>query len=267
MNLDDAYRIATLLVGVGLSIKALETLALIPEYDKGGIFDYDIAGNDTLMLTRAAPVFARLYSRPGMTVLAVASVASFAVVALAPYQSPAYRVAVVAMVVANVAVYYRQAFGLDGADQMSFLVLVTIFFGSAITSDPDLQRVGAWFVALQLALSYLVSGVAKLISPEWRSGTAVIGILSTYTYGTRLTRRVLTTRRPLSRAICWAVIATEIALPFGLLFGEVGVVVALAVGLAMHLSIAVVMGLNDFVWGFAAAYPFFYWVGSQISIL
>lgn len=262
MDLDAVYRYTILLVGIGLTIKAFETIWLLPQYDRRGVFDYAIIGNDSLATTPLAPVFAKLYSKPGVLGLATLGVLAFLALAATSYGTPAYRIAASVLIVVNVAFYYRQAFGLDGADQMSFLILVTVFFCSIVTSDPKLREVGVWFIALQLALSYFVAGAAKLVSKEWRSGIAISGILSTYTYGTRFTRKLLTNSRVLCILICWGVIVTEMVIPFGLLLEPTGVAVALGVGLAMHVSIAIIMGLNDFVWGFAAAYPSFYYIAT-----
>lgn len=262
MNVDDVYRWTVLLAGVGVTIKALETMFLMPAYARRGILDYDVTGSDFLLVSRLSSALARMYSGRGVLVLSVLTVVSFAAVLAFEFGSAGYRWALLVLIVANVALYYRQAFGLDGADQMSFLVLLTVLLCWLLAPDEGVHRIGIWFIALQLALSYFVSGAAKLVSTEWRSGTAIPGILSTYTYGTRLTRRLFVRHRRLSLAVCWAVIVVELILPFGLVLGEQGALTLLAVGLGMHVSIAMIMGLNDFVWGFTAAYPAFYYLAS-----
>ena len=261
LDIDSVYRYTTLIVGIGLAIKALETLYLLSEYEKRGMLDYAITGNELFLTGRLSTLLGQLYSKPGVSVLSCLSLVSVLALFVVDYGSLAYRVAVLVLIAANVALYYRQAFGLDGADQMSLLILLTILLCSFGPDDVSIKQIGILFIALQLALSYLVSGCAKLISHEWRSGLAIAGILSTYTYGSNFTRKLVTRNKVVCVVGCWGVILTEIAIPFGLLLNDTGVIVALGVGLSMHLAIAVIMGLNDFVWSFAAAYPSFYYVG------
>lgn len=264
MDTGIAFHATVLILGVGLSIKSLETLHLLAEYGRRGLLDYRIAGSDAGLSGRFAPQLERLYSMRGVALLCMLSLAAYLGLWLIEPGDAGYRVVLVAFVGANAAMYYRQAFGLDGADQMALLILFTTLLCVVPFDDGRIRAIGLWFIGLQVALSYLVSGVAKLQSPEWRRGLAIRGILSTYTYGTGATRRVVTRSRVLSLPLAWSVILVEIALPFGLLLPPRGVLLTIAIGLALHVSIAIVMGLNDFVWSFAAAYPAFYFVGTRL---
>jgi hypothetical protein len=251
----DAYLLTILLLGIGLSIKAAETLSLLPEYGKRGSFDYEITGDDALLAGRFAPVWSKLYSQAGVRAVAWLSLASFLATAIVYELGGSVRVVLVGFILLNVLAHYRQAFGLDGADQMALLLLMVLLFCFIASSDNRVRLLGLWFIALQLALSYIVSGVAKVLSTEWRSGVAIQGILSTYTYGTGTTRRLVIRSRRLCQILCWSVMLTEIAIPFGLLLGRRGALAALTLGALLHVSIALIMGLNDFVWSFVAAYP------------
>ncbi len=264
MDLESTYRLTLVILGTGLSIKALETLHLLPEYASRRALDFEIAGDDLLLGSRFSGGFNALYSRSGVLALSCLSILSFLLLLFTRPHYPEYRYVVLAFILANVAMYFRQGFGLDGADQMALLILVTVLLCFVASERPGVQLIGTWFIALQLGLSYFVSGAAKLLSREWRSGVAIEGILSTYTYGTNSMRWLVTRRRPLCLLLAWGVIVTEIALPFALLFGARGVAIGLTIGLLLHVSIAVVMGLNDFVWSFAAAYPSFYYVGAHV---
>jgi hypothetical protein len=59
----------------------------------------------------------------------------------------------------------------------------------------------------------------------------------------------------LSCLLCWSVILFECLGPFLVLSGRNGVVIFITLALAFHLGVAIVMGLNIFVWSFVAAYP------------
>jgi hypothetical protein len=54
---------------------------------------------------------------------------------------------------------------------------------SAFPGDARLA-LGVGFIAAQALLAYSTSGIAKLVSPVWRDGTGLVGILSTIDHGT-----------------------------------------------------------------------------------
>jgi hypothetical protein len=58
-----------------------------------------------------------------------------------------------------------------------------------------------------------------------------------------------------SRFVCWSVIGFECSAPLLILAGTPGAVAIIACGLVFHASIAMLMGLNVFLWAFAATYP------------
>ena len=62
-------------------------------------------------------------------------------------------------------------------------------------------------------------------------------------------------RAGLCAAAAWFVIAFEVTFPLALVLGPTGVAVYAAVGALFHVSNAVLMGLNTFVWAFVATYP------------
>ena len=78
---------------------------------------------------------------------------------------------------------------------------------------------------------------------------------------TRLVRRLRRRRRslgwppPIAIAGCWLTIVFELGFAGVLWLPEPAGLALLATGLAFHVTTAVMMGLNVFVWAFAAAYP------------
>ena len=164
-------------------------------------------------------------------------------------------------VVLNLLLIFRHSFGLDGADQMSIIILLTILLCNTFVRHPEIQRLGLYFIGAQLIVSYVAAGIAKLYSREWRSGIAITGILNTYTYGSNFTRSVICQSKPASVALCWATILFESLFPLAIFLPTEWILGVIALGVLFHLSIAVVMGLNDFLWAFGAAYPGFYLIG------
>ena len=145
------------------------------------------------------------------------------------------------------------AFGLDAADQMVTFVLIA---NVAAAASPVLAHPFNCFVAFQLLIAYGVAGVAKATSPAWRSGEAILSILSTRSLGIELPAW-LRARHSVARAICISIILFEISwllAPLNLPL----LLVLMALGSAFHLIIAWTMGLNLFLWAFLAAYPLAY---------
>ena len=114
---------------------------------------------------------------------------------------------------------------------------------------------GLWFIAAQLTLSYVISGVAKAIGPRWRDGTGLRGVVSTYSYGSPFASRVLEGAPFLSLALSWLIIAWESSFALAWFLPKEGVFLFLALGVLFHLGNAVFMGLNNFVFAFIATYP------------
>lgn len=258
MNIDIVYHYTILILGLGLTIKSLEFISTIDEFGKGKPFDWNILGRDYLIYNRFSKIFETLYSKRGTLILTLLSLVSYFTILFLKPDVFAYKFFIVLLITVNVVLYFRHGYGLDGADQMTLLILLTIFLCTIIVNDYGIKEIGVWFIAMQLSISYIVAGVAKLISSQWRSGLALQGILSTYTYGTSLTKKFFINHKTLSMFFCWSVIIFEIAYPFVLFF--YADIYFISIGILFHLSIAVIMGLNDFVWGFAAAYPSFYYV-------
>lgn len=169
-------------------------------------------------------------------------------------------VAAVGCLLLQLVVQNRLILGLDGADQM----MVVVWAGLAIAGVS--VAAGMTLIGGQAVLAYYAAGIAKLAGAEWRAGTAVQRIVSTATHGSRFAARLLAVR-PVGRAASWATIAFEIGAPILLLGGFVGGLVFALVALAFHVSIAWVMGLNNFVWSFAAALPILFLAATQITVL
>lgn len=151
----------------------------------------------------------------------------------------------------------RTWLGEDGADQMGQLVAIGALLMAAglAAHEQVISFAGTLLIGGQLLISYFVAGFSKLLSPEWRSGHAVIGVMGTHSYGHALGARVLSGSGLLSRGFCWLVILGEMLFPLALFAPHDVLLCALAAFFLFHLTNAWLMGLNTFVWPFAAAYP------------
>jgi hypothetical protein len=157
--------------------------------------------------------------------------------------------------VTNAYLRARRQIGSSGAEQLTFIVLVT--FGLVILAGgtEDARRIGDAFIAAQVMLAYFASGVSKAASPIWRNGAAMTGILSTEGYGIPVLASLLAKYPSLDRFLCWSVISWEIAFPLVLIAPKPLMIVLLATGVVFHVSCAITMGLNRFVWAFCGCYP------------
>jgi hypothetical protein len=144
--------------------------------------------------------------------------------------------------------------GQDGADQMGLIMLTALSAGVMLKS-PLLDAVVMGFIAFQVLLSYFTAGSAKAMSPAWRRGTALRDILQGRTYGSVALGRLAGWFPGLCRFVSWSVIAVECTLPLIAFAGPYGRIGFVVIGIALHGSIAVLMGLNTFLIMFLATYP------------
>ncbi|MBR8829857.1 MAG: hypothetical protein N5P05_001186 [Chroococcopsis gigantea SAG 12.99] len=153
----------------------------------------------------------------------------------------------------------RHVHGRDGADELVIIELSGLFVYYIAGISSPLRWSGLLFIVAQVTLSYLVSGVAKLISPTWRSGDAIIKIFATRIYGKPQFIPFLS-HRLITLSLAWFTILWETTFPiiwvapfsFGLLW--------IIAGVMFHLGTAYVMGLNTFLFTFLSSYPIILWM-------
>ncbi len=142
-----------------------------------------------------------------------------------------------------------------GADKMALLILTCL---TVARVWPDLAALALGYLAIQLVLSYFVSGWVKLRSPEWRSGAALTEVFAFSAYPVSKALRALAWRSRVMRIGSWAVISFEVAFPLALLH-PTALGVALSLAALFHLANACLFGLNRFLWVWLAAYPSLIW--------
>jgi hypothetical protein len=142
------------------------------------------------------------------------------------------------------------AVGLEGADQMATLVL---FVNAIAVLVPTLESLTDLFIMAQLMLSYGVAGIAKLISPDWKTGRALGMIISTRSMGVGAASFFIQNPR-VAKLVCSSIITFELAW-FALPFSKQFAFALMAGGIIFHFSNAWIMGLNLFPWAFLSAYP------------
>jgi len=149
-----------------------------------------------------------------------------------------------------------------GADRMSLLVLSCLFLAH-LAPGPRWQELAFGYLALQLILSYFISGWVKLINPEWRNGQALRDVFQFSAYPVSESLRQLSQSPRLLQSMSWGVILFELLFPLALVSNK-SLTVALIIAAIFHLSNAFLFGLNRFFWIWIAAYPSIIWFQDRI---
>jgi len=254
---DLALRATISIVAIGTAITSLESLYLQRDFRAGGIFCWRILQTRSLIEAKGpiARLLDHLMQGPVFTGL-VASEGAAAIGLLFTGSCNACSLAVLTLIVLSLLIRHSRApYGLDGSDQMSLLLFVSLWLRSIQPSNPWVGELCLWFIGLQSCLAYGSAGVAKLFSATWRRGEAVAMITKTECYGLSSFADALERHPLLSRSITWGVVAFECTFPAALFLGSRGCIIFLSLGLMFHLANAAVMGLNSFVWSFTATYP------------
>jgi hypothetical protein len=239
---------------VGTLISSLELLARPNLYKEGQLMSWEVGQLRSSRLVRglSGRWMTRLMAYPVFRGLLALRLAASAILLVRPASQPKAGTLRFAVAASSIAITMRSPFGWDGADQMSSITFVGLTAASWLPElKSDMQR----FLAYQLCLSYLASGVAKAVSPEWRSGTALTGIFSTRMYGDERIYRFLRDRPRWAALLSRVVIVGECAFSLALMAPRRVRRCILAGGLLFHFAVALTMNLNTFFWSFAAAYP------------
>jgi hypothetical protein len=261
-------------LAVAVTLDSLEVIAERAHLRPSGLFGLPalLTGRPRLLLNGplAAPL-RRLFAYPAVLALplmeiAAAGVLVTAAIVRAPALMVAAGIAAVAIVAARALLHIRNQFGLDGSNHM-ILTASTVIAAVLLLPDPQAQAIALYYLAAQLLLSYAAAGIAKAVSPAWLSGWAVPQIMSTMSFGTPRVGAILRRHWAIGLLLCWSVIAFECAAPLLILAGTPGAVAIIAGGLAFHVSVAAIMGLNTFLWSFASAYPALLYLAHQVDHL
>lgn len=147
-----------------------------------------------------------------------------------------------------------------GSDKMLLLALTCLLVARLVPAQAELALA---YLAVQIVLSYFISGWVKLRNADWRSGAALSDVFAVSAYPVSEALRRLALRRRLMRSGSWGVIGFEVAFPAVLVLPGV-LPIALGVAALFHLANAALFGLNRFVWAWVATYPALFWFQGRI---
>lgn len=258
LDADTTWRFCALIASAGMIISSMEQMYSRLDFTERGMFAWSILRTDRMSSSSARSIGAltEILSRDSVF-LAQACLRLLAALSIILLPDVAWieLTATAAIVASLVYFHYRVPLGLDGSDQMYLVVFAGLMACRLVPAGSPAAEWGLWFIGFQSSLAYVTAGVAKLISPTWRSGAAVILVFDTRTYGRPFFAGLMLDFPRLAFAVAWFVILFEALFPLGVLIGGATLMVFVLSALAFHVMTGVVMGLNSFVFAFPAALP------------
>jgi hypothetical protein len=261
LNTELAVRLVAWMLAASTSIVSTELGFLLArgQLSGGSLLDWrilrlrrTIVGHPTLL--RPLDI---VFSKPIATavwLIVGPAAAVLSAVALGTYVG---LVAALVLVGFALSVALRFPIGRDGADQLAlFLSLGMLAYQLAPSTNA--ARLVLYAICAQLTVSYLVSGVSKLTSVAWRRGDALHAVLRTSCYGNPMVAARINGRLAWGLGLGTAVF--EAGFPLVWFVQEPVAVALIAMGLAFHLGVWLIMGLNSFLVTFAAGYPALLWL-------
>ena len=244
-----------LVVGLWAILSSAEWLMNLTLFRGDGLLAWEVVGlQKTLLLP--SKVWERIAAPSGVRALLITRVLA----GLGLMIPVSNHVDVACSLVILLSCFYlswRTVFGSDGSDQMGLVLTLGVLLMSIGTAieDTGVTMAGAVAIGGQSTIAYFAAGAAKLVSPVWRDGSAIRGVMGTQTYGHKSAARWLGRVPWLGLAVCWIVIITETAFPAVLFLPDNWFLAALAGFGIFHLINAYFMGLNLFVLTFVGTYP------------
>ncbi|MAP96498.1 MAG: hypothetical protein CMK07_16255 [Ponticaulis sp.] len=181
--------------------------------------------------------------------------------AVAPFPSLTPWVCLTLCVVAILALHRFEGPYNGGSDKMSLLILFCLTLAHFLP-EPRWKELAFGYLALQLTLSYFISGWVKIRNPDWRTGRALQDVFAFSAYPVAENLRTLADQKSLLLAGSWLVITCELLFPFSLM-SKWTLIPFLILAASFHLSNAIFFGLNRFVLVWIAAYPSILWLQAR----
>lgn len=149
-----------------------------------------------------------------------------------------------------------------GSDRMSLLILCCLCLVHFMPTL-QLQEYVFGYLALQLVLSYFISGWVKVVNPQWRNGRALQDVFLFSAYPVSESLRGWADWPRLLFLMSWAVMGFELLFPLTLLT-QTTLIIGLVITATFHFGNACLFGLNRFFWIWLAAYPSILWLQERI---
>ncbi len=151
-----------------------------------------------------------------------------------------------------------------GSDRMTLLILICLCLAHWLP-NPYWREVALGYLALQLVLSYVMSGWVKIVNAEWRDGQALRDVFLFSAYPVSEATRKWSDWPRLLLVMSWAVMLFELLFPLALL-SQPMLIAALTLAALFHIANFYLFGLNRFVWAWLGAYPSILWLQQRVML-
>jgi hypothetical protein len=149
-----------------------------------------------------------------------------------------------------------------GADRMSLLILCSLCLVYFLPTQ-HWREIAFAYLALQLVLSYFISGWVKVANKDWRNGRALKDVFQFSAYPVSESLRKWANSPRLLYIMSWSVMLFELLFPVSLI-SITSLSIALIIAAIFHFANACLFGLNRFFWIWIAAYPSILWFQQRI---
>lgn len=150
-----------------------------------------------------------------------------------------------------------------GSDRMGLLILFCITIVHWLP-HPVWKVYFFGYLALQLVLSYFISGWVKVVNRDWRSGRALADVFLFSAYPVSEQLRGFHNRPKLMLVMSWCVMGFELLFPLTI-FNQTALIFGLIIAATFHFANACIFGLNRFFWVWLSAYPSIIWLQLLMS--
>jgi hypothetical protein len=259
MNYDDpmAFLAATsIIAAIGVVISSLEMLAVRQHYGSGGLFSWEFHKSrlSASGRRRLSGVGGVLFEHRGILLLLVVRILAACTIPFVLTNRVHLLAAAAVVAVSSMLLTVRGTDGRNGADEMHTIIFPALSL-SLLSDNALALKAGLWFLALQLNLSYLTSGIYKARERGWWDGSYLRMAFRTEAYGNEGLWKLLGERPRVGRVASVMVIVLECGFFLSLIVPLAYSWPILVAGALFHICNAVISGLNTFVWSYLALYP------------
>lgn len=258
-----------MVASVGVLISSLEALSMRAQYQDHGLFGWPTLRTRSA-LTAGAGFWAHLLTHflAYPNVLYLLSVRAMAAASLIIGVGGLWtRLAIASIFVTDALIFGVRHQRRTGAESMGRIIFGALFLAQVVANSSLAEQACLWFIALQACLAYAGNGWSKLRQPVWREGTVVFTVTHSRIFGYPPAARLLRRHPFPGKLLTWGALAMECLFPLVLVAGRPACWIFLGGGLAFHLLNGFFMGLNNFLWMFAATYPAILYSVDQVARL
>ncbi|QHC26170.1 hypothetical protein [Streptomyces sp. GS7] len=264
MFLNDAPEVtARRVASLGTLVSSLEMLSQHRKLDDGELLSAQLESTRPKFAKRFPKLTRALSSKKAAVALYGVQAGASAATMIWGHKRGVRAAGSAVLAVTGAASRLRTPYGGDGADQLQQVINVVLASTGTFKDGEKGRDVAMRALALETTISYVASGVVKLVSPVWLSGEAFSGVIRTHNYGDPNIYKLVHKYPMLGKLITWTTVAAEVGFPLVFVLPKPAAKAYLGSMTLFHLGIGQFMGLNRFVLAFAATHPALLYVFAQ----